>query len=534
MTNGPTHTQPPNGVIARVTQIPPRLLPTNDPSRDPVQWPEYREHSLFEQAVREAARTLNVPYSMAMMCAFGAMATACQRLVDVQMPHAHSPTITALMLLTLADSGTGKSRTESYFFEVIRAHNERLLADDQEAQKAYESTWKTWQNKLKALEKAHRKSIDSVDPASEQAAEDALSAHRASEPTAPQPRRFLYDDTTSQGLLKALHANSPYACLLTSEASSFLGGQAVQAFDKFNTLWSGDPVTVDRATGQSFTLPRTRLTLALMTQPSVITQFLKKHGAQARGTGFLARLLVVRPSIPARQTVRPLPLERPRQAAFQSRLRSLLEQPLPSQPQVLRFSEAAVDFWDECEAFIQRKMQEFGLYAFHKDHAARLLENTARLAAILHAFERTSEDDSEIDVATLRFCWAFVQSCSQHFLRSLAEEPPLISDTNRLVDYMLTLPDYHDRHAKGTQRCFTLSDLQRYGPNCLRGPANTERLYAAINLLIRLGHIEGNNGRRPYYRFSARCLTHAPELRNGEQVTLKTLPTYKSQMEARR
>ena len=532
MENTITHTQNAEGFIARVTPLRTPLLPVSDRSHDPIAWPEYREHSLFEAAVREAARNLHVPRPMALMCAFGALATACQRLVDVEMPGSRSPIITSVMLLTVAGSGTGKSRTERYFFEAIREHEQRLQAEDQAAQQAYATALKSWQIKEKALAKLYEKAIRGGDAAAEEAAHKAVQAHQASQPAPPPSRRLLYDDNTAPGLLQALHASTPYACLLTSEAASFFNGQAVQSIDKFNTLWSGDPVTVDRVR-QSFQLPKTRLTLALMTQPSVIEHFLKKRGEHARGTGFMARLLVAYPE--ALSASPPLTAsEQPRRAAFEARVRECLEQ-ATDQPQILRFSEAAVDFWTHCAADIQHLSQKYGIYEEHPDHAARLLENTARLAALLHAFERDSLDDQEISVETLHFCWRFVQACSQHFLRYLAGEPQRISDVNRLVEYLRSLPKKANEGAKGSQARFTKSDLQRYGPNCLRGAESQERLHDAINLLIRLGHIEGNHPGRssPYYRFSEQCLTRSPSLRNGEQVWIKTLPLYESARDTR-
>lgn len=531
MTTGPTHTLDNSGAFPRVIPQQPILLSTHDPSRDPVQWPAYREDSLLDQAAREAARTLNVPYSMAMMCAFGAMATACQRQVDVLMPGSQSPTITSLMLLTIADSGSGKSRTERYFFEALREHEQRLQSEDEGAQQAYATALKSWKIKEKALTRLYEKAIRNMDASAEAAAQEALQAHQDSQPDAPPRRRLLYDDSTAPGLLQTLHANTPYACLLTSEAASFFNGQAVQAFDKFNTLWSGDPVTVDRATRSSFRLPKTRLTLALMAQPRVIERFLKKHGEQARGTGFMARLLVACPEKRPPGSTPTASAALPHREAFQARLRHLLEHDVPAQPQVLRFTEQAVAFWEKCADYLLQQDQPFKLYADHKDHAARLLENTARLAAVLHTFERKTEDDVEISIETLRFCWDFVRACSQHFLQHLAEEPQLISDTHKLVDHLLRLPKESPadtKSSKGSQEQFTVSDLQRYGPNCLRKPEDQERLHAALNLLMELGHVRGYPYRshEGYYRFSYQCLTRDPCLRNGVDVTIKTLPLY--------
>lgn len=514
-------------------------------------WPCYREHSLFESAVEEASRELEVSREMAMMCAFGAMATACQGHIDVEMPSAFgkvSPT--SLMLLTIADSGERKTTTQNYFFEAINEINNKALKANDEALREHRVRHQMWAAKKRYLERMYNKysSLGGEDAAS---SAKEFEEHLRDEPTPNSSAKFLYEDTTPQALIHFLHENTPVGCLLTSEANSIFNGKVLNELDKLNTLWDGGSLIVDRLSRPTITLKDARLTMSLMTQPNVISKFMGRRGDEARGTGFLARFLVAWPKSMAGNRGNSQRSEQPRKKRFNNRIREYLETPLPADRQVLMFSEHAKKQWHDCQEYLERQMQENGRYHYLKDHASKLLENTSRLAAIMHAFERTSNDDVEIDVFTLRFCWRFAQACSRHFAKNLANEPQIITDTCELANYLLrrayndprnqhipregepgerilrarlSLPD-HLR--EGISTSATLTEIKQLGPNRLRGRVNAARLMAAIDLLEKLGHIRKDSGK---YDFKESIISITPpKLKNGESLTITALPLFSDQ-----
>lgn len=275
---------------------------------------------------------------------------------------------------------------------------------------------------------------------------------------------------------------------------------------------------------------------------------------EARGTGFLARFLVVKPRQMAGQRS-PVKLSAlPRQQAFNTLIHERLTAPVKTDRQVLRFSESAAEFWLQCSRGLEQQMQENGLYYYLKDHASKLLENTSRLAAILHTFERELDNDIEIEESTLQFCWKFAQICSKHFIDHLANEPQLVTDANNLVHYLLqtaykeSRTEQEPRTARkneinpisgsanmprpndlkpGAKTQFTLTQVKQYGPSTLRGRASAERLEATIKLLIQLGHVDKVGS---YYRFQETILLkRKPEVKNGEIITIKELPLFSEQ-----
>ncbi|WP_407732966.1 YfjI family protein [Pseudomonas citronellolis] len=506
-------------------------------------WPCFREHSLFEAAVIEAARELQVSREMAMMCAFGAMAAACQGHVDVLMPTGHKALPTSLMLLTIADSGERKTTTQNYFFQAINALNDAAHRDHETALQEQQFMHKLWRAHLRHLEREYTSCLRREDVVKARTAFEELDAFVRIEPQPPRSGKFLYEDTTPQALVQMLYENTPNACLVTSEANSIFSGKALGELDKLNTLWDGSNVIVDRISREGFILQNARLTLALMAQPSVIARFMSKRGEEARGTGFLARFLIVRPRPMAGYRDGAPQTERPRKQAFNTRIAERLASTDTTGRQVLRFSEPAAKLWFEYNQYLEQQMRENGLYHYARDHASKLLENVSRLAAIVHAFERNSDSDTEIDAFTLKFCWEFACLCSGHFIKYLANEPQVVTDANLLAQFLLDLAEKDPRNDRlleikegkkegtygyrfGLIVNFKPSKVTQRGPNSLRRPANRERLEAAFDLLTKLGHLKKEGS---YYSFSETIHPNVgePSLRNGEVVTIKELPLFK-------
>ncbi|HCP56581.1 MAG TPA: hypothetical protein DIU04_17835 [Pseudomonas sp.] len=516
-------------------------------------WPCYEEHSLLESAANEAARELQVSREMAMMCAFGAISTACQSIVDVQMPTGHKVP-TSLMLLTIADSGERKTTTQNYFFEAIYALNNKAYRYNEEAQEKHKEQHQIWTTEKKFLERKYNKMAALKDTTATEVTLKEIENHIRKEPTLPECGKFLYDDTTPQALVQMLNENLPNGCLLTSEANSILSGKALGELDKLNTLWDGGSVIVDRISRESFILEDARLTLSLMAQPIVITRFMGKRGEEARGTGFLARLLVAKPSAMAGYRTPNKLSSLPRKKEFNNRTRELTTKQSITPRQVLIFSERASDIWLEYSKTLEAEMRENKIYHYLKDHASKLLENTTRLAALLHTFEREADSDIEISSSTLEFCWAFARTCSSHFIKNLASEPQLVTDANNLAHYLLReaykeQEKYQESARKngkslsrsrenlpgnliiGARTTFTLTNIKQNGPGSLRGRANSERLDAAIELLTRLGHIKKEGGR---YKFKETVIRRRidpiePEMKNGEFISIKELPLFTEQ-----
>ncbi|WP_160328330.1 YfjI family protein [Pseudomonas sp. EpS/L25] len=513
------------------------------------EWPRFREHSTLDAAVREAVRELQISSEMAYMCALGAITTACHGRIDLEMPPGYQ-TPTSLMLLTIADSGERKTATQDYFFSRIHELDNSARRADESAANDYRIKLQIWHTKKRQLEREYNK-FTSKDKTIAQIALTTLEEHLKSEPKLERSGAFLYEDTTPQALVQMLDSHNPYGCLLTSEANSIFNGKALGELDKLNTLWDGGTVNIGRITRGNINLEGARLTLSIMAQPSVISRFMAKRGEEARGTGFLARFLVAKPRSMAGNRISKTnqKQEKIRHQQFNNKIENCIQSSTKTNRQVLRFSEPAVDFWHKCEEQLEEEMRENGLHQFSKDHASKLLENASRLSANLHAFERDRDEDIEIELATLEFCWKFARICSKHFLKHLAGEPQLVTDTESLVQHLIknfplrvyrqesydsnqnqsvSMPEQPPPYLENGERyTFSLSDIKQKGPSKLRGIAGNDRLEAALSLLTKLGHLKRERNR---YTFKETILLKSePEMKNGEAITIKSLPLFKEQ-----
>lgn len=503
-------------------------------------WPCYREHSLFESAIREASRELQVSREMATMSALGAISTACQNLIMVELPTGHIVN-TSLMLLTVASSGERKTTVQNHFFRSIQKNNFEAHLRSEENEKEYKKSIHLWTEKRKALDAKLRKKIKEGEEGDIEIVDQEIIDHWEIKPVPERSGKFLFDDTTPQALVQLMHENSHRACLLTSEASSIFSGRVIHEMDKLNTLWDGGDVIVDRVTKGSFILNDARLTMSLMAQPTVIDNFLEKKGDEARGIGFLARLLVVYARSMAGE----------RQNKTMNRLKSIEEFNLhvdslikkyqskntgESADQILSFSSTAKDLWETLSNGIEYNMKDGGVFYFYRDHASKLMENISRIAASLHCFERESESDTEIDKFTLHFSYDLALKCSHDFMYHLASEPQIVKDTNKLVDFLIRAAQKECttgsmggsiHSTRGLHKSFKLTDIKQYGPGALRGRSGDSRLKDCIRLLEKLGHVEREGG--AYYFQETVIGVNEPEIKNGYNITITSLPLFDDQ-----
>ncbi len=555
-------------------------------------WPQYHEHSLFYAASLEVSREFQVPIEMAMMTALGAISCVCQDMVSVSLPTGNT-TVPSLMLLTIAKSGERKTTVQKQFFKAIMAHNrEAILRHDTEMD-AYKEDLYLWEIKRKETERVWKKALRDGKEEDTERLKNELLQHQHEKPVKPRSQRVLYADTTPQALVESMQNNTPSACLLTSEANSMFSGHALKDLDKINTLWDGEDVIIDRATKASFILSDSRLTLSLMAQPVVIERFITKRGEEARGIGFLARFITVMAEEKAgtRET-RPIgSLDNVKR--FNQRIESLIDKYFeqhnnatreedaednfssdiawPSTRRekarkVLRFTSSATTKWFEYHREIEVLQAPNKALHYYKDHASKLMENVVRMAALLHVFEDVTGEHDQINADTLDFSYDFCRMASQHFQKHLAGIPTVVKDASSLVDHLfLKYEKEQDKIAQeeekkgvtnptpkkstfnerqpyttfsnhlphigvvGREFQFKLSDIKQLGPYALRGRSGHQRLMDALDFLQRMGHVKIDRFNNWIIRESLLCDSDGPEIRNGVDFTIDSLPLFAEQ-----
>jgi hypothetical protein len=528
-------------------------------------WPSYREKSILEAAILEACEAFQVSKEMATFAALGAISVACQGLIEIEQPTGNKVP-GSLMLLVIAESGERKTTILEHFFKSVRRFQKLEMEKYQEAYKEYESSLHTWKIHLSVLESDLKKEIKEIIESDD--FEDAFESgkinkkkkiienHKSSCPVKPTLPKFIYEDSTPEALLKGMSNNSAAACLLSSEGGGVFEGRVMKDLSSINSLWDGGEVTVDRATSDCFILRNARLTTLLMAQGSVINRFMDKRGDEARGNGFLARMLVVKPEGMAGKRISKKASNLPRSEAFNVNIYNNIQKNsifydkhATNEKICLKFTENASEKWNDFYRNVESQMGKGCVYEYYKDHASKLMDNASRIAGLISYFEKGGDED--IDSRTLEYAIEIVLVSSYYFLNYLADVPEVVTNSEILVRYLFRRIDEAEAKAKakdvyqcadsqnsdiiriGKSLEFNWADVSQKGPSVLR---NKKKFEEVIGILCKIGHvkIKDDNGslQRRGFLFSETIINHESgkvDLENGKSIFVRNLPRFDQQ-----
>lgn len=428
-------------------------------------------------AIDEAERNIKAPRALVFSSALTAIATAAQGSIDVCKPNGQVVPA-SLMLLTVANSGERKSTAENVFMRGVRSFQDEMDVIYQTELSDWSARQSIWEVRRKAI----LKKTLLLDQEEGGDACKQLMEHQARAPVKPRRFKLLYEDATSEALFLGLHQNIPVAGLISSEGGGVLTGKAFNDLSKQNALWSGDVITVDRVSAESYEV-RGRLTVSLMVQESSFFSYMEKHGEKSRGSGLWARFLVCSPeSTQGTRFIAEGGAPWDCCESFSERIGEILKNSVEflsdsTRPKLLvRFSQAAVHRWLSIFNGVESEIRPGGRYFGIGDHASKLADNIARVAALFHFFEKRSGD---IAVETLE---AAIDVCfwySDEFLRMFSSPPQEEIDAKKL-DAWLQLK------RESRERFVPKNSILKLGPNQLR---DVKRLDPAIEVLVAQGKV---------------------------------------------
>ena len=222
---------------------------------------------------------------------------------------------------------------------------------------------------------------------------------QSEKPAKPRVERLLLGDETPESLAWTLSQHWPSAGVVSSEAGVIFGAHGMgkdsvmRNMSLLNVLWDGGTHLVGRRTSESFTVRGARLTLALQVQEPTLREFFARCGTLARGTGFLARILVSWPeSTQGFRLFTEPPETWPNLSKFNTRIAEILAKEAPMDengaltPLMLTMDSTAkaawVDFHDKIESMLVTHGELYDV----RDVASKSADNVARLAALFHVF----------------------------------------------------------------------------------------------------------------------------------------------------
>jgi putative DNA primase/helicase len=469
-----------DGVQPETTETFPALPEGVDPVGD--QWPEplplidsitpepYPLDALptaMREAVLEVQGFAQAPMAMVATSALSALSMAAQALHDVKRAEKLTGPI-GLFTLVLADSGERKTTCDDFFMPAIRQWQrgqEETMRPQVESHEAAMGAWNAEREgvvaKIKELSKNGRPT-------------DALKRDlvdlQAEKPEPPRVPRLIYSDITPEELGYQLAKRWPSAAITASEGGIVLGGHsmtgdsAMRNMARLNDLWSGQEISSDRRTSESWVARGARLTVGLQVQESTLRSFFDKSAGLARGTGFLARFLVAWPqSTQGKRLFKDAPGQWPKLAAYHQRIERILSVPTPMDdggaltPSLIPLSAEAKAMWVLYHDEVEIQLAAGGDYADVRDVASKSADNAARLAALFHIFEYGGGGAiglEAMEAGCMVASWHLQES--RRFFGEIAV-PVEVADAMRVIRWAVEV----GRTQGGT---VATRDLQRLGP----------------------------------------------------------------------
>jgi putative DNA primase/helicase len=237
-------------------------------------------------------------------------------------------------LLLIAESGERKSACDGLLTKHLKDLDLERFRADCEEKKKYQREHKKWQVELEGLLNALKRASEKGLP--DDGINERINNLYLQEPIAPRGTTFLLEDTTPEGLTKALDKGHPSQGIFSSEAGVVFGSHgmnkesAMRNMATLNKFWDGESHRKNRSdSSNDILLSGRRLTLNLAIQASTVRAFFDGTNGLARGTGFGARFLIAWPKSTQGFRLYKEPTHNtPHLAAFKRRTLELINTPL--------------------------------------------------------------------------------------------------------------------------------------------------------------------------------------------------------------
>jgi len=410
--------------------------------------PNLSDLDLLGTAIGYACEQIKAPDAMVLLTALSAMATVNQALCDVERP---TGGITSLSMygLIIAFSGERKSSLINFFYMLLREAEKEVEKEYQEELKLWNRKYQIWKMKRTVVTKNLRETVQAqltaelsetdYDESQIQRAQDLVDAHLVAEPFKPQKTQMLHEDITYQALLQAANENSKYLCVVADEGTQTLNGLITPGISALNSAWSGVQLITGRKTSESFTIHDPRFSMLISIQPGPFEDYRERKSDQAKESGLWARALVCGPytNIGYRDNSSDTSLAPPEE--YHRRLKKLITKCMKKAKNnmddraLLRFDDTAKELYRFIDREIEFNMQPGGLFENAKDHASKLMENIARVAANLHIVNKC---DGDISWNTLNTAIHICIFYSKEYLAIFDSRPQHIIDAELLYSWI--------------------------------------------------------------------------------------------------
>lgn len=398
---------------------------------------------LLEAAVKEAIADRKVPPKMPYFTAASVYCALAQLTSDVSKPVGGTSGVGAYMLV-IADSGERKTAIRNDFFSPLDKVTGELKTQFEKEKKEFEihqRNWKREESALAALRNAARKK--GQDP---EVIRKATEEHDELKPAHPREMKLTMKGTTMEALMRAL---SDYPCihLYSGDCSGLLKSMILPNAPALCDVWSSEPINEPRATVEDYYCEDPRANLFLMMQEKPLPKILASEiGQNADDCGFFSRFFIS--DCESTQGSRFISVESLCEAPsehhrnrYRANVEKLLGEGIQAmktpefQRRKLKFSELSAHMWINYANYVEEQCQKGRRYEHARDHASKLPDNAARLAAAFHVCERFKGD--EIGLECLAAAIVFCNESSIDYIKKFSAQSKLEQDAMLLYEWLV-------------------------------------------------------------------------------------------------
>ena len=435
------------------------------------------------EAVREFREYGQQPLAMIGSSALATISLCCQGLADIARDTQNSSPI-SLSILCIAESGERKTTVDRTFSKSLkewqRDRNRELEPEILESN-ADHAAWKSEKEGYIAAIREVRKKKSGTDNEVSQLKQQ-LRDKEKNEPEITRPVRLFFEEATPEGLAWFAGIGHPSFSLWSDEGGLTIGGRGMSedsllAFlALLNRLWDGGSFEPTRKTAKTSAVVGRRNTVNLMMQFAVLERLCDAQDGVSRSLGTLARCLIVHPqSTQGTRAYKVPPGSTPKLDAFHRRVNQMMEHPLPLnerrelEPPALQFSPGAKTKWVEFFNTVENGLADEGEFAGIRDFASKAGEQAARLAGLLHVFEKgpSGEVSEGMMVRAVALEAWYLEEARRIFSGGVI--PPQIREAKMLCEWLVK------RCREGRSSKVSKPDILQFGPNRVRQREQRDR-----------------------------------------------------------
>jgi hypothetical protein len=395
----------------------------------------------LQEVANEILQQTKAPDALVGMELLASVSAAAQGLYDVQLPTGQIKPV-SLYLVAVAESGERKTGIHNLVARPLYEFDEMRMKEHLKSVKRYEREIHVWNAIDAGLQRELVKLTQRDQPSDD--LQVKLGSHRDAMPVKPRSRRLMRQNATERAIMDALEGDGESLTFTSDEGEVILKGGALGRTGIINKTWDGASMLVlDRSDGVSVIARNPRMTMSYMVQPKVFKAFLEQRGDAMRSSGHWARYLIGFPtSTQGMRYVFQLGAEWRHLPKFYERLRELLSEfgkGLDSgarERTVLEFSEDAIPRWVEATNNIEAMLNPCNYMHDIKDFASKMLEISARVAALLHVYSR---QEGKISCESLNRAIEIVSWHLEEFKRMFSPEaalPQHLIDAQAIEHYL--------------------------------------------------------------------------------------------------